>query len=163
MLPKIETILYATDMSENARHAFAYAADMADRHDARITILNVIETLTQSADVMITDILGKKEWDKLKASTRSELEEKIRGRLEDFCTEMGSKLDECKFLVDKVVVRHGVPFEEILKLANEIKADMIVMGTHGHGLIADALIGGTTRRVVRRSEIPVLVIRLPKE
>ncbi len=161
MLPKIETILYATDMSENARHAFAYAADMADRHEARITILNVIETLTQSADVMLTDILGKKEWKKLRESNRRDLEEKIKGRLEDFCVEMGSKLNECKFLVDKVVVRHGAPFEEILKLADEIEADMIVLGTHGHGIIADALIGGTTRRVVRRSKRPVLVIRLP--
>ncbi len=161
MLPKIETILYATDMSKNARHAFAYAADMADRHDARITILNVIETLTQSADVMITDILGEKEWKELRESNRRLLEEKIKGRLEDFCVEMGSQLNECKFLVDKVEVRHGAPFEEILKLADEIEADMIVLGTHGHGVIADALIGGTTRRVVRRSKRPVLVIRLP--
>ncbi|MCP4691739.1 MAG: universal stress protein [Desulfobacterales bacterium] len=162
MLPKIDNILYATDMSDNARFAYAYAADAADRHDAKITILNVIETLTQSADVMITDILGEKEWEKLKVSTRRGLEEKIKARLEDFCAEMGSELKECKYQVNQVVVRHGSPFEEILKLADEIQADMIVMGTHGHGVIANALIGGTARRVVRRSKIPVLVVRLPK-
>jgi nucleotide-binding universal stress UspA family protein len=36
------------------------------------------------------------------------------------------------------------------------------MGTHGHGVIADVLIGSTARRVVRQSPIPVLVIRLPE-
>ncbi|MCP4692198.1 MAG: universal stress protein [Desulfobacterales bacterium] len=162
MLPKINNILYATDMSQNARHAFVYAADVADRHNARITVLNVIETLTQGANVMLTDILGEEAWKKHKESARRGLEEKMRGRLEDFCAEMDSELNECKLLVDQVVVRHGIPFEEILKLADEIEADMIVMGTHGHGVIADALIGGVSRGVIRRSKIPVLVIRLPK-
>jgi nucleotide-binding universal stress UspA family protein len=36
------------------------------------------------------------------------------------------------------------------------------MGTHGHSAITDVLIGSTTKRVVRQSTIPVLVIRLPK-
>jgi len=39
---------------------------------------------------------------------------------------------------------------------------MIVMGTHGYGMFADALIGSTARRVVRRCKKPVMVIRLPK-
>ncbi|MCP4691736.1 MAG: universal stress protein, partial [Desulfobacterales bacterium] len=99
MLPKINNILYATDMSQNARHAFVYAADVADRHNARITVLNVIETLTQGANVMLTDILGEEAWKKHKESARRGMEEKMRGRLEDFCAEMDSELNECKLLV----------------------------------------------------------------
>ena len=37
------------------------------------------------------------------------------------------------------------------------------MGTRGYGLVADALMGGTARRVIRRSQVPVLVVRLPDE
>lgn len=43
--PKIEKILFATDLSENAEHAFTYAAAMAEAFEARITVLHVIEKL----------------------------------------------------------------------------------------------------------------------
>ncbi len=42
-------------------------------------------------------------------------------------------------------------------------ADMIVMGSHGHGMLADVTMGSTSRRVLRRCSRPVLVVRLPKE
>ena len=50
-----------------------------------------------------------------------------------------------------------------LKQAEEKNCDLIVMGTHGHGTLADVMLGSTARRVVRRSLKPVLVVRLPKE
>jgi nucleotide-binding universal stress UspA family protein len=40
---------------------------------------------------------------------------------------------------------------------------MVVLGTHGHGILADTLIGGTARRVVRRCKKPVTVVRLPEQ
>ncbi len=43
MLPDIKRILYATDLSENARHAFGYAASLANRYGAKIIVLHVIE------------------------------------------------------------------------------------------------------------------------
>jgi len=53
--------------------------------------------------------------------------------------------------------------EAILAAAAEIGADLIVMGTHGHGTLADVMMGSTARRVLRRSKKPVLVVRLPEE
>ena len=53
--------------------------------------------------------------------------------------------------------------EEILSYAREIDADLIVMGTHGHGTIADAMMGSTARRVLRKSKTPVLCVRLSEE
>ena len=57
----------------------------------------------------------------------------------------------------------GNPVEKIISHSEQEKFDLIVMGTHGHGKLEDAMIGSTARRVVRRSEIPVLVVRLPME
>lgn len=65
--------------------------------------------------------------------------------------------------MEKVVVEQGTPVKTILRLAETLKSDMIVMGSHGQGFMADALMGSTARRVVRRSDLPVLTIRLPKE
>jgi nucleotide-binding universal stress UspA family protein len=52
--------------------------------------------------------------------------------------------------------------EQILAQADAAQADLIVMGTHGQGTFKDAMMGSTARRVLRRSKIPVLVIRLPE-
>ena len=56
----------------------------------------------------------------------------------------------------------GNPVEVILNVAKEKNCDLIVMGTHGMGTLADVVMGSTARRVIRRSPTPVLVVRLPK-
>jgi nucleotide-binding universal stress UspA family protein len=52
---------------------------------------------------------------------------------------------------------------QILKQAEQTGCDVIVMGTHGQGMFAEALLGSTARRVVHRSQTPVLVVRLPED
>ncbi|MFO0659183.1 MAG: universal stress protein [Polyangiaceae bacterium] len=56
-------------------------------------------------------------------------------------------------------LREGVPHEEVIAAAKAMNADLIVMGTHGRGLIAHALLGSVAERVVRTSPVPVLVVR----
>ena len=65
-------------------------------------------------------------------------------------------------MADEIHVKEGNPVEQILKQADESDCDLIVMGTHGTGSLADAMIGSTARRVVRRSLKPVLVVRQPE-
>jgi nucleotide-binding universal stress UspA family protein len=53
----------------------------------------------------------------------------------------------------------GEPADEIIKFAEEIQCDLIAMATHGHGLVADFVLGSVTRSVRHRTNIPVLLIR----
>jgi len=53
---------------------------------------------------------------------------------------------------------HGHAPEEILKSATEARAELIVMGTHGHGLIGRALMGSVAARVVSATDISVLLV-----
>ena len=76
---------------------------------------------------------------------------------------MDGKIDSCSLMVDDIRVSKGIPHVQILKTAKDIKADMIVLGTHGHNILQDSLIGNTARRIVKDSQIPVVVIRLPKK
>jgi nucleotide-binding universal stress UspA family protein len=56
------------------------------------------------------------------------------------------------------MLREGRPWEAILEAAREVRADLIVMGTHGrHGLVR-TLLGSVTEKVVRTSPVPVLVV-----
>jgi len=61
----------------------------------------------------------------------------------------------------RVVLRTGVPHEEILALAADEKADLVVIGTHGRGGINRALLGSVADRVVRLAPCPVLTVREP--
>jgi nucleotide-binding universal stress UspA family protein len=163
MIPEIKNILYTTDLSENARYAYGYAASLAQQYNARVTILYVIEELTGSAKRMVSDILGEDRLRLLKDKKEHKYANNIERKLNAFCDEIGSELDACTFRVEKIIVKEGIPVDEILNQAEINSADVIVMGSRGYGLVADALIGGTTRRVIRRSRIPVLVVRLPEE
>jgi nucleotide-binding universal stress UspA family protein len=80
--------------------------------------------------------------------------------------------DEAQKVLDPIsrfLKRHDVPFrtswvvgsppQEVLRAARREKAHMIVMGTHGHGLISRALMGSVAQRVVADSGIPVLLVK----
>jgi nucleotide-binding universal stress UspA family protein len=162
MVPEIKKILYATDLSESARYAFGYAACLAGRFNAPLTILHVLENVSPSIKMQIQSYLGEDEWASYEKKAEKSLLDEITARLNEFCSQMNEKMATCKFLVEKILVLRGVPAEEIMKQAGENAADLIVMGTHGYGMLTDALMGGTARRVMRRSQIPVLVVRLPK-
>ncbi len=161
MLPKIKNILYATDLSESARHAFSYAALLADSLHAEIAVLHVLEEIPASSKSQLIDYMGEETWNSLRELKRSDFQETIRGRLEDFCKEAGEELTECRNMVRDMLIREGNPSVQILEEMERGDYDMLVIGTHGHGALADALMGGTARRVVRRCAKPVTVVRLP--
>ncbi len=162
MIPQIRTILYTTDLSKNAVHAFSYAAMLANRFDAQITIIHVIEELSHSSSVQIAQMLGEDKWQVIQDENVQKVRDTITGRLDAFCERMTTELKECPFMVAGIVVQRGEPVECILRQAEKINAELIVMGTHGQGIVADAMLGSTARRVVRRSTLPVLTIRLPE-
>lgn len=162
MIPEIKKILYATDLSENARYAFGYAASLANRYGAGITLIHVLEDVSTYADSMVINIVGEEKWGELRKNNEQEVLETIKGRLEKFCEDVSDKLPACPFITDEIIVKTGNPVEEILHQAKRSDCDMVVMGTRGHGILADAMIGSTSRRVLRRCEKPILIVRLPK-
>jgi nucleotide-binding universal stress UspA family protein len=163
MLPVIKKILYATDLSESARHAFGYAASLADRYGAKIVILHVIEDFSPSATFQLAAMFGEDKWKEIRKRQEKEVMETIRKRLETFCREAWPDTVARDFGIVDVVVKTGEPVNQIMEQAEQTGCDLIVMGTHGQGMFAEALMGSTARRVVHRSRKPVLVVRLPEE
>lgn len=163
MIPEINKILYTTDLSKNARHAFSYAASIANRYDAGITILHVLEDISPTADSLVINIIGEEEWGKLRSRNEKEVLDKLQSRLTKFCDEVQAELPACPFITDNIIVKIGNPVDEILLEVEAKSYDMVVMGAHGHSALANALMGSTSRRVIRRCKKPVLVVRLPEE
>ena len=63
----------------------------------------------------------------------------------------------------RAVLRHGIPFRETLKVADEVDPCLIVLGSHGRSAVQEMLSGSTFENVVRLSRHPVLVVQRPQE
>jgi nucleotide-binding universal stress UspA family protein len=158
---KIKRILYATDLSQNSAYALRYAMAPAEIWGAEICILYVLEAIPSPRDFLLRDSpLGKgleKEYEVEKAKAV----EKIRERLDEFCRkEMKGKPELLKGVTIQVV--EGSPAVEILKKIDEIKPDLLVMGTHGKGFLAYTFLGSVAQKVLHRVKIPVVVVPLPE-
>lgn len=162
MIPEIKRILYTTDLSPNARFAFSYAASLANRYDAGVTILHVLEDISPTADSLVINIIGEEKWTELRKRNEQEVLDTIRSRLSKFCEDVQAELPACPFITENIIVKIGNPVDEILQEVENNSYDLVVMGAHGQGALADALMGSTSRRVVRRCKKPVLVVRLPE-
>jgi nucleotide-binding universal stress UspA family protein len=174
-LPKVEVkkILYATDLSENARYAFAYAVSLADLYGAKIALLHVLPEVSELMDQHVIGYIDADRWEEIKAQHFEEAKAALIGKrkghlaIKDVLHQFSEKVKEGQegegFITDDIIVERGNPVEQILKHAQERSCDLIVMGTHGHGTLEDVMLGSTARRVIRRSKIPVLVVRLPEE
>jgi nucleotide-binding universal stress UspA family protein len=175
ILPKVDVkkILYATDLSENARYAYAYARSLADLYQATMTIIHILPEIPDMLDKQVIGYIDADRWEKIKAQHFDEVKDEIIDRQKDlmavkdvlhqFSRSMTGGPEADAAVVDDIIVDRGNPVEKIINYSEQENFDLIVMGTHGHGKLEDAMIGSTARRVVRRSEIPVLVVRLPKE
>jgi nucleotide-binding universal stress UspA family protein len=161
IIPEIKKILYATDLSENARYSFSYAASIAHRYGAAITILHVLETHTGYA-YDLSSYLGSEKWEEIRKSHEEETINTIKTRLAKFCEDAAGEHTSCSFTIDGIVVKTGNPVEETLLQVETGNFDLVVMGRHGHGALAEAMMGSTARRVLRRCKKPVLVVRLPE-
>jgi nucleotide-binding universal stress UspA family protein len=175
ILPKVEVkkILYTTDLSENARYAFAYAVSLADLYNAAITILHVLPEVPELLDQSVIGYISAERWEEIKSQQLEEAKEALIGKRKEhlavkeallqFSEDVKQQQQGAGFTTDEVIVVRGNPVEEIIKNAEERNCELIVMGTHGLGTLADAMLGSTARRVIRRSKTPVLVVRLPED
>lgn len=138
------TILVPTDLSPPSLDAVRHAATLAEAVGSRVILTYVMEDNLPAMILAHTTDTEEQLLDRHR--------EHARKALADVATDLlpGREVD--------CVVRQGADHEEIVALAGEIDADLIVMGMHGHGFLVHALAGSTTERVLHHSPCPVLVV-----
>jgi nucleotide-binding universal stress UspA family protein len=170
-VPKIKKILFTTDLSQQTRHAFTYAAGLAHQYGATLTILYVMEDMSQPESAHLQAFIGNERWEQLRVAHEQEVQQILIGKrregalireaLGDMFTAMQKELPEKNLQSDEIVVTQGEPVECIIQEADARQADLIIMGYHPRGRLAEAIFGSVSRSVLRRSTIPVLLVRLP--
>jgi nucleotide-binding universal stress UspA family protein len=138
-----ETVVIATDGSESAGRAVRMALDLADRFDAAVHALYVVDT------------------GELRASpetVRADLEDALEAAGGEALSVVESEADPagCEVVT---ALREGDPIDEIVAYAHEVDADVVATGTRGrHGDHA-FLLGSVAEAIVRRCPVPVLTVR----
>jgi len=162
MIPRIKNILYTTDLSKNSAYAFRYAINSAQKHGAQIHILHVIETTSPSTERLLETVLSHDKIEKVRQETKESLIRQIENRLTEFAKRELKDDPDTLERVATIMVRIGDPAEEILKKAEETNCDIVIMGTHGKGLIEHTFLGSVSEKVLHRISKPVYIIPLPK-
>jgi nucleotide-binding universal stress UspA family protein len=141
----MKRILVPTDFSEHAEHALKVAAQIAKKNNSEITILHMLELPHQTNDAIFggvsipeTMLFMQKANETLDKVSNSPFLEGIS------ITEM---------------VKMDKPINGITQISKEQDIDLIIMGSHGSSGMEELLIGSNTEKVVRNSEVPVLVIK----
>jgi nucleotide-binding universal stress UspA family protein len=144
----VRSILVPTDFSECARHAVPVAAELARLLGARVVCLHVVEPVVQPigfapvAEPMPAPELGER------------LEESAARDMPGF-----SKSREFAGLEVEDLLAHGDPAAEIVRVAEERGAGLIVISSHGRTGLGRIIFGSTAESVVRHARCPVLVVK----
>ncbi len=142
---QVREILVPTDFSPTSVHALDYAVPLARQMGGQITLLHVIDlpVLPQTVEnLVIGDAMTSAAKERLEALAREKMPPP---------------------LLAKTLVRTGSSYQEITRLAQGLKSDLIILSTHGRTGFKRALLGSTTERVVRHAPCPVLTVRCDGE
>ena len=139
-------IIVPIDFSKRSEYACKMASRIAKKSNSTIYLLHMIELPSGVID------MGARS--KFSIPESMLYLRKIRDRILEFKTD---------FFDESYEVHHAIrfqkPYEGILQYADKIKADLIVMGSKGHSEFEEILIGSNTEKVVRRANIPVIVVK----
>jgi len=134
-----EHILFCTDFSENAKHAFTYLQQMVADRAKRVTLLHVQD--------------------------RNRIEPHLTHRLEEFNETDRARLEELKKILEArgparvdIELAYGFPFSEIVRSIRDLDVRLVLMGSQGRGFIKELFLGSVSHNVVRHSEAAVLLV-----
>lgn len=145
--PLFRRILCAADLTKASQRTFDMALSLAEENLAQVTLLHVVEGVLGESDLPLYRPVPET------MPLRRTLMEEARDRLETmahgaraFCEVSGR-------------VETGPAWRQILRVAQESNADLVVMGAHSGGALARMFLGSTANHVVRQAPCPVLVVR----
>ncbi len=137
----LKNILLAFDGSEYSKRALQYAKTFAERFEATLWLVHIF--------THTSDLLGYEDYEKFyskrKAGGQALLDEALQG-LSNTRLDVREELQE------------GPEAESILNIDKNCQADLIVMGTRGHGTLKGLFVGSVSRKVIHHSSCPEMVV-----
>ncbi|MDX1693022.1 MAG: universal stress protein [Ketobacteraceae bacterium] len=156
----VRTILYATDLGIYGPYLLEHVSDLAQRHNATVTVVHAVEPLSPFADAVLEAFVPEDARQSLKSQGLEEVLETIRTQVmaafeDDFIDFHGGR----DWLADVRVLAGNAP-DVILSEARRLGADLIVIGSHGSNKPENSFtsIGSVASKVLQLSQVPVYLI-----
>jgi nucleotide-binding universal stress UspA family protein len=144
----VEKVLFPTDFSEHSKKCIGYLKKIADCGLKQLYILNVADySIINESNVIFEEML---EDEQIIRNFQKIAEENFQELIKEF--------DGYNIKI-KTIFKVGTPFSEIIKTADELDVDLIVLGFRGYGVVEELLLGSTAEKVVRNTKKPVLMIK----
>lgn len=145
-LTRMKKILVPTDFSEHAEYALKVAAELAKKHDSEIYLMHMLEIPLQEIDGL--------------SNSQSDLPEAMFFmKLAHKQFERVMSQDYLEGIIIHETVKSDISFSEINDACKEHNIDLIIMGSHGTSGLKEVFVGSNAEKVVRTSDVPVLVIK----
>ncbi len=156
MLYAIKSVLYASDLSPKSPVVFRHAVGLAQKFQAQLHAITVLRPgMKIPADLLDDDADDlPKEFDK-------QGEELLNRRIKTFDL-AHPEYEVYKYLASAKAVE-GEPAKVILDAAAAVKADMIVMGSRGHSVIDELLLGSVAHKVTVKTNIPIVLVPFDRD
>ncbi len=149
----LQRIVAAIDFSMYSPRILEYAADVAERNSAELVAVNIINKR------LFESIQKEFEDDHLCVFSLDKfILDETRNRTEDLNALLGKWVP--KEVPTRVIIRGGVPFEEILRVVDEEDADLLVVNSRGRTNFQDYMYGTTSEKIFSHSHISILSLNL---
>lgn len=163
MLPIIRNILFAAGLGNETSYVLRFALSLAQKYDARIYIIHSHEVLNITDQSMAGIYMLQEGMEDVFEKALLDSESRVTAYLEEICQKELENISADPELIAGIRISRHAPKSAILAAAEDFEADLIVMGSHRHAMLTDALLGSTTMKILHSAEVPVLVVRIPKD
>ena len=147
-------ILLATDGSEDAAFAARTAVNLTNKTDSELHVVYVEEVPRRLSTSEPTSLEGL-----IDPEFEDQMRQQAQAAASQLLEEQVQKIKEAGGEIAQAHPRLGRPYAEIVQLAEELDAGMVVVGSRGEGGVRRALLGSVADSVVRHAHCPVLVVR----
>lgn len=143
---KWDKILCPVDFSKVSMEALKLAGEIAEKFEGGMIVVHVLEPILAPTDFSFGPL------------SMTDVEDKLADRAQEGLEQAVGALNVPREKV-QIFVARGIGSQEIIRIATENRADLIIMGTHGYTGLTHALLGSTAERVVRKAPCPVLTVK----
>ena len=162
MTAQLHRMLYATDLSADSIEAMRYAVNYADRHNAKLIILHVINQRSITCSKMLSNFFDLDQEHKIRQEKISAALKRMENLLELIREKEFGDHPEYINKVEDLVAHCGRIAEEIVEKANRWGCELIILGPLRKGFFGRTVLPGISRKVIRRTNTSVHVIKLSK-